>query len=286
MNASTTTVLNDTRHCFLPSFSNRNSSINSATTEQTSVHPSNSTSSSFPNLTANRCDSVGDSLESVSSTTSNNSFIDSDISIGNQKNIPFSFYSLPYGSEVTQPVVNPFLGFASAFPSAATYKAATQGYSYPSHFFRGSEENYRSQQLGTTNSRTSTTPSSRENILTNSANDLIAAAAVAAAAAASTSGTNNNASSSSSSVSSSSSTRSSTTGGPSTTLQSGDNNNIGGTSSNGSAIPSTASTDDHIQRLAQMTHGVGLVKSETGELHLLFKKHFLKNISSSHNNEL
>jgi homeobox protein abdominal-B len=282
MNASTTTVLNDTRHCFLQSFTD-NQNFSSINSSLTSVHPSISstlTTSSFPSINNNRCDSTGDSVESVSSTTSNNSIIDSDISFANnnQKDISFPFYSIPYNSEIssssTQPVVNPFIGFASAFPSSSNYRA--QGYPYPSRFFQSSEATTYQRPLShsqstTTSSTPTTTPTttitkttkksskSRETILTNNTNDLIAAAAVAAAAAASTSGTNP----SSSSTSSTSSTRSSTAGAHNqgSGLHLVENNNIGGTN-NGNT--STSSTDDHIQRLAQMTHGVGLVKSETG----------------------
>ncbi|KAE9554857.1 hypothetical protein FO519_001972 [Halicephalobus sp. NKZ332] len=138
------------------------------------------------------------------------------------------------------PVVNPFIGFPG-FPTP--YKYGQQGY-YPTGYFNcNNPSDLRSEP--TRDSRSSSV-SSTLGIVTSTAGDLFA---VSTAAIPSTS---------TASSSTSSSARSGSVN-ESTTALSNDSNSAGGTGI------SSSTTDDHLQRLAQMTHGVGIVKPESAQ---------------------
>uniref|UniRef100_A0A7E4VKF2 Homeobox domain-containing protein n=1 Tax=Panagrellus redivivus TaxID=6233 RepID=A0A7E4VKF2_PANRE len=258
MNVSTTPTAapNDTRRRYLPSTYPERDFLDGPT------HQVTATDTSSPGLTlplppATRCDSVGDSLGSASSTTSTLSDIDQSAYRGSS--IPFHLYGLPYGSQTTPSVVNPFLGLTNAFPSG--YRSTPTGYPQQIQSNDTSPFNQSPATDSNATARTSaetpiaTSSSGFNGNVSNTPGDLLATAAAAAAVAASTSA--------GSSASSTSSRSSGAEPSVTTTLPSteGSSSNQGG-SGTSTTTGAAAGADDHLQRLAQMTHGVGLAKSE------------------------
>lgn len=168
-----------------------------------------------------------ESIDSVSSTTTSNI---SDI----EQNQNYSEF----------PIVNPF----NIYPK---YNYCPPGYLQPSI------------SSDTRSRREDSRPSSRNSYtsgaLTSATTDIFAAAA-AAAAAASTSSLSTISSTASASSSSTGSARSGSANQLTTALSNDSNAIVGGN------INNNQTADDHLQRLAQMTHGVGILKTESGKI--------------------